>query len=201
LPNASEQSIATPGAHWRVFCAIELPLEIRRRVQAHIVRLHESVPQAGASWNGDDKLHLTIKFLGDIAVDRVPALSLAAADAVSGLKPFTLAAEGCDAFPPRGQPRVLWIGVRDDAAELARLHDRLEAEGAGKDFAREARTFRPHLTIARVRHSQAAGQLATTHRELGFPRMEFEVNELVVIRSQLAGAGSSYTDISRHPLV
>jgi 2'-5' RNA ligase len=89
--------------------------------------------------------------------------------------------------------------VRDDAEELTRLHHRLEAECAGKDFAREPRAFRPHLTIARVRHSQAAFQLATTHRELGFPRMEFEVNELVVIRSELASAGSRYTEISRHP--
>jgi 2'-5' RNA ligase len=184
-----------------VFCAIELPLAVRERVQSHIVRLRESVPQARASWNRDDKLHLTIKFLGDITIDRVPALSLAAERAVSGLKPFALAAEGCGAFPERGQPRVLWIGVDDGGGGLTRLHQQLEEECAGQDFAREQRSFRPHLTIARVRHSQAASELATAHRELGFPRLEFQVNELIVIRSELGSAGSRYTEISRHALL
>jgi RNA 2',3'-cyclic 3'-phosphodiesterase len=174
---------------------------LRERVQAHIHRLRESVPEARASWNRDDKLHLTIKFLGDIAVDRVPALSLAAERAVSGMKPFTLAAEGCGAFPPRGQPRVLWIGVVDAAAELARLYDRLEEECAGQGFPREQRPFRPHLTIARVRHPQAASRLAASHKELGFARFEFNVSELLVIRSELSNEGSRYTEISRHAFV
>ena len=169
-------------------------------MQSHIAHLRESVPDARASWNRDDKLHLTIKFLGDTEVDQVAAVSLAVERAVSAIKPFTLAAADCGAFPERGQPRVLWIGVKDDAKELLRLNQRLEEECAHQGFAREPRPFRPHLTIARVRQSPAARQLATAHRELGFTRQEFEVREVIVIRSELSSAGSHYTDISRHRL-
>ena len=185
---------------WRVFCAINLPPVVHERVQQHITRLRTSVPDARVSWNRDDKLHLTIKFLGDMVPERVADLSLAAAQAVSGIKPFTLAAEGCGAFPPRGEPRVLWIGIEDAAGELARLHERLEEQCSARGFEREQRPFRPHLTIARLRGPQDARRLANSHKELGFGRTEFSVSELLVIRSELGSEGSGYTEISRHLL-
>src|SRR5688572_31916896 len=112
----------TKTEKWRMFCAINLPTELRRRIQEHIDRLRETVPDARASWNCNDKLHLTLKFLGDVATDRVTNLSLAAERAVAGLKPFKLAAEGCGFFPPRGQARVLWIGIQDSGEGLGQLH-------------------------------------------------------------------------------
>src|SRR2546425_12216746 len=108
-----------------MFCAVNFPPAVHERVQQHITRLRASVPDARVSWNRDDKLHLTIKFLGDIAPERVADLSHAAARAASGMDPFTLAAEGCGAFPPRGEPRVLWIGIEDAAGELVHLYWRV----------------------------------------------------------------------------
>ena len=190
-------TLTTPVNEWRVFCAINLPPAVREPVQQHITRLRATVPDARASWNRDDKLHLTIKFLGDIALQRVPDLSLAAAQAVSGMKPFMLAAEGCGAFPPRGEPRVLWIGIDDAAGQLARLYERLEEECSARGFKGEQRPFHPHLTIARVRTPQDARRLTASHKELGFGRIEFNVSELLVIRSELRSEGSRYTEISR----
>lgn len=191
----------TKDEKWRMFCAINLPHELCDRLQEHIARLRETVPDARASWNRDDNLHLTIKFLGEVAIDRVANLSLAAGRAVAGLKPFKLAVEGCGAFPPRGQPRVLWIGIKDSTEELARLYTRLEEECTSQGFAPEPRPFHPHLTIARLRNPQHATHLAASHKELGFVRMDFGVGELVVIRSELGSEGSRYTEISRHALL
>ena len=198
LPQAVLTTLTTSHQRWRVFCAINLPPAVREQVQQHIARLRAAVPEARVSWNRDDKLHLTIKFLGDITPERVGDLSLAAAQAVSAMKPFTLAAEGCGAFPPRGEPRVLWIGIEDAAGELARLYERLEEQCSIQGFTREQRPFRPHLTIARVRSPQYARRLAANHKELGFGRTEFSVSELLVIRSELGSEGSRYTEISRH---
>lgn len=200
LRSIETQNVGAPGDKWRVFYAVELTAEVRQRIQEHIARLRDAVPDAGAGWNRDDKLHLTIKFLGDVATERVADLSLAAERAVAGLKPFALAAEGCGAFPRRGQPRVLWIGIRDSTEELARLYTRLEEECAGQGFAREPRPFHPHLTIARLRNPKHATRLAASHKEPGFARMEFSVSELVLIRSELSSEGSRYTEISRHQL-
>ena len=183
--------MTTPHKGWRVFCAINLPPAVHARVQQHITRLRASVPDARVSWNRDDKLHLTIKFLGDMAPERVADLSLAAAQAVSGVKPFALAAEGCGAFPPRGDPRVLWIGIVDAAGELAHLYERLEEQCSLQGFTPEQRPFHPHLTSARVRKPQDARRLAASHKEVGFERTEFNVSELLVIRSELGSESSS----------
>jgi len=184
----------------RVFCAVELPAEVRARAAAHIESLRSAMPDARASWDRAEKLHVTIKFLGEIEAARVPALSQAASRAVACVQPFALAIEGAGAFPSKGPPRVLWLGVTDSNGGLARLQGSLEEASTEEGFPREKRPFHPHLTIARLRQPQGARRLAALHRERGFAPAHFQVTELLVIRSELGPGGSRYTEISRHPL-
>jgi len=192
--------MSTPSETWRVFVAIELPAEIRNRVTHHIANLRRQVPDARASWSREENLHLTLKFLGDIPVTRVEALSRATARAAQTICSFSLSTEGCGSFPPRGTPRVLWIGIEDPAELLHPLHRALEDACADEGFARERRAFHPHLTVARLRRPKGARPLADLHRQAGFERMGFAVGRLCVIRSELSYAGSRYTVIARHAL-
>src|SRR6266404_4134733 len=136
-----------PDEFWRLFVAIELPASVRERLKAHIERLRESVPDARASWIREENIHLTLKFLGDTAVSQVETLSQATRRAAGAAVPFELIVTGCGAFPPRGQPRVLWVGIEDVSGKLARLQQALEEDCANAGFAREPRPFHPHLTI------------------------------------------------------
>src|SRR5947209_16216769 len=102
---------------WRVFCAIELPEALKSRVGEHIKRLRDAFPQARASWEKPEKIHITLKFIGDIAVPRVEELSHAAAT----VEPFELTITTPGAFPPHGPPRVLWLGVEDPSGQLSKL--------------------------------------------------------------------------------
>jgi 2'-5' RNA ligase len=185
---------------WRVFCAIELPEEVRARAADHAARLRQHSPDARASWPRPENLHLTLKFLGELTPSRVQTLSNAAARAVQGIEPFNLAIEGAGAFPPRGSPRVLWLGVVDSSEGLKRLQSRLETECAPEGFPREERGFHPHLTLARIRAAQGARELARLHQATKFEPIEFPVNELLVMRSLLGAGGSRYTEVSRHQL-
>lgn len=185
---------------WRVFCAIELPETVRELVLLHIERLRESVPQAKASWAQDTNLHLTVKFLGDIAKSSVAEVSKAAAGAVARQRPFSIRLEKTGAFPSHGPPRVLWIGVNDMSATLARLHARLEDEAALVGFAKEKRPFHPHLTVARLRQPEHMRALTIAHKQSEFPPVEVAVSDLLVIRSELSKEGSNYTVLSRHTL-
>jgi 2'-5' RNA ligase len=189
-----------PGETWRVFCAIELPKPIRDLVLRHITRLKAAVPVAHASWSRDANLHLTLKFLGEIPQSSVPTLSQAAARAVAGAHPFSIRLEHTGIFPTGGQPRVLWIGINDQSKRLAELQTRLEVESARAGFANEARPFRPHLTIARLRQPESARGLASAHQQMAFDPAEITVSELLVIRSELSSAGSKYMIVSRHAL-
>jgi 2'-5' RNA ligase len=175
-----------------------LPADLRARAADKGARWRDAVPTVRASWEREEKLHITLKFLGEIAPERVEALSVAASRAALSSQPFDLALEGAGAFPPRGHPRILWLGINDSSGALARLQTRLEEECAAAGFAREERPFHPHLTLARIRAPQGARELARLHRETGFAAIEFKVTDLVVMQSELGPKGSRYTEISRH---
>jgi RNA 2',3'-cyclic 3'-phosphodiesterase len=197
-PLVVHPSSLCPHPSLRVFCAIELPEEVRARAADRITRLREAVPEARASWERTEKLHITLKFLGEIAPERVEVLSGAATRAAQTIQPFMLALSGAGAFPPRGIPRILWLGIEDHSGALAQLHSQLENECEVVGFAREKRSFHPHLTLARIRAPQGARELAKLHQEIVFEPIKFDVTNLSVMRSELGPGGSRYTLISRH---
>ncbi len=200
----------------RTFIATEIPASIRRRIKEHIDQLRTAFPDVRASWTREDNLHLTLKFLGDIPVSRIPALSDAVAEAAHAIEPFDLIVSGCGTFPPHGRPKVLWIGVRAGSAgilpasslpptpetqyPLTALYRAVEDACAAAGFEREPRPYHPHLTIARLRDSKGSRALAEQHKEPGFPAQTFTVSELVVFRSELSSQGSKHSALSRHEL-
>ena len=184
----------------RLFFAVELPEEVRARAAEHATRLRQSFPDVRAGWERPEKLHVTLKFLGDVDEPRAPSLRRAAEAATRGLSSFALTVEGTGSFPPRGAPRVLWLGLRDDSGRLAHLQSQLERECEREGFPRETRPFKPHLTLARLRTPRGARELAAAHGETPFGPLDFDIPELLLIHSQLGPGGSRYTPISRHPL-
>lgn len=182
----------------RVFVAIELPAAVRRKLIEHIDRLRDSVPEARASWVREGNLHLTLKFLGDIPLTSLEKLSAAASIATARVEPFEIVVEGCGAFPPNGQPRVLWIAIADPSGHLALLNRSVEDECEKAGFPREQRPFHPHLTIARIRKPHDSRHLAAVHKEMVFGPEVTRASELAVFRSELRSEGSRHTVISRH---
>ncbi len=166
---------------WRVFIAIEIPKEIRQRIAQHIASLRDEAPDVRASWNREENVHLTLKFLGDVSINRLEVLSQAAKHS--------------------GSPGVLWIGIEDPAGALNRLYDSLEENCARAGFPREERRFNPHLTIARLRQPQGARRLADLHQQKGFEKAVFLASDLLLVRSELSSNGSRYTTLARHAFV
>lgn len=193
-----EESVAEhKESSLRLFCAIELPKEVRAQVATYIATLREAAPRARASWDREEKLHLTLKFFGDVEENRLGLLTGALRRAASLIDPFELKLSGTGAFPPSGSPRVLWLGVTDASGSMIRLHQQIEDECARSGFAREHRRFRPHLTIARLRSREGAGRLAALHKSTGFETPAFKVTEIVLIRSELLPQGSRYTTLEK----
>jgi 2'-5' RNA ligase len=194
-----------PERRVRIFCAMELPEDVRERAAAHIARLRAATAHLPIkiSWERAEKLHLTLKFLGEIEAARVEALQRAAKRAAGSVERFEAKLQGTGAFPAHGNPRVLWLGLEDEANAISQLQERLEAECALENFPRESRAFHPHITIARIRIPVAAParHLAKLHCEMKFePPASFNVNDLTVMKSELGAGGSRYTPLSRHEL-
>src|SRR5258706_3727852 len=191
--------MSTTDESWRLFIAIELPSNVRRKLKDRIDHLRDAIPEARASWAREENLHLTLKFLGDTTLTSVERLSQATQRAASAVAPFEMIIGTSGAFPPNGQPRVLWIGIEDPAGELAVLHEVLEDQCVQAGFARENRPYHPHLTIARLRQAQGARRLSQIHKEMGFDRESLAVTHLALIRSELLREGSRHTVVARHP--
>ncbi len=196
---------------YRAFIAIELPGDLRRRIKEHVDRLRAAYAEVRASWSREDNLHLTLKFLGDVPVSRVPDLSEACRKSARQLAPFDLVISGCGTFPPHGKPKVLWLGIENAAAEqrssavspehpLLLLHAAIEDHCAAAGFARESRAYHPHLTIARIREARHTRALSERHKQIGFAPLSFTVTELILFRSELSSRGSKHTPLARHTL-
>jgi len=185
---------------WRVFCAVELPEHVQEQLQEHIGRLRKQIPDAAASWSRVENIHLTLKFFGNVAVDRIPSISAAASRAVAEFSTFPIAIGNTGVFPRPSRAQVLWIGVTDISGKLSALQERLENECAAEGFPKEDRAYRPHLTIARIRKPEGVRRLADAHLQMQFNPTEIELKELILFRSELSPKGSKYTAISRHPI-
>ncbi len=147
----------------RLFVALELPPAVREAAAEIQGRLKPT--GAEVKWVRPESMHLTLKFLGEVRPDMVPALQEALEHACQGRRALELELSGCGAFPGRGRPRVVWLGVRGQVEELADLAGAVEESLAGLGFAPERRPFRAHLTLGRVRQGRR-GRRAPDTREL-----------------------------------
>jgi 2'-5' RNA ligase len=151
----------------------------------------------GARWEGADKLHLTLRFLGDVDGGMRAVLD----DALRTVRsePFALTLRGCGHFPPRGEPRALWIGIEDSPA-LLDLQRRIEAVVRDAGFEPDARNFAPHVTLARLRRANSkklAGWLSS-HALWDAP--PFDVEAFTLFSSILGPGGSKYTPETTYAL-
>jgi 2'-5' RNA ligase len=185
---------------WRLFCAVELPAEVRKQLEEHVLKLRKAVPDVAASWSRVENIHLTLKFFGNVALDRIPVISAAASRAAGEFSAFRIGVGNTGVFPRPSRAQVLWIGVSDPSGKLSAMQERLENECAAEGFPKEARAYRPHLTIARIRRPESARRLVDAHLQMNFPITDIEPNELILFRSELNPKGSKYTAISTHPI-
>lgn len=126
----------------RLFIAIDFPANVKE----HLGNICYGV--AGAKWVPAEQIHLTLRFLGDI--DDTTYHGIASALEEVHCEPFPLRLRGTGHFPPRGKPRVLWVGIEEQPV-LSRLHGEIEAALERVGVERERRKFHPHVTIARLR--------------------------------------------------
>jgi RNA 2',3'-cyclic 3'-phosphodiesterase len=181
------RTMKTAPITWRVFCAVELPHEIRAQLEDHVARLRKKIPDVAASWSRVENIHLTLKFYGNAEVDRIETISAAIDRVVKDVKPFEIGVGKTGSF----RSQVLWIGVSDPSGTLTMLHERLGSED---------RAYRPHLTIARIRRPEGARRLVDAHLQMKFEPVAVKVNEVILFRSELSPKGSKYTAISKHGL-
>jgi RNA 2',3'-cyclic 3'-phosphodiesterase len=186
---------------WRVFAAVELAREIKQQIQTTAHLLGEL--GWNARWVKPDKAHLTVRFYGDLVVDRLPILQDELRDAVRSVPGFDIVVWGAGAFPNPKRPRVIWLGMDDPSGRLEPLKLAVERASGRAGLEEETGPYKPHLTVGRlhpqfrITGSASADALA---RVGDFDPIPMPVSDIVLFRSQLGRGGSQYTVIDRFPL-
>jgi len=181
----------------RIFLAVDISEEARRLTAVYIENLRAGFRQLRIGWEKPEKLHLTLKFVGDTNEKQLMELCKITRQIAAQLKSFQLQISVTGVFPAERNPRVLWIGVKDEAGNLLNINKQIEAACVKIGFQPEGRKFIPHLTIARIREPLRARDLARRHLENKFEPAGFAVSEIVVYESKLLQTGSVYTVVSR----
>jgi len=178
----------------RTFICIELPREIRDRIDA----LQDRLKRVGAdvSWVRSGNIHLTLKFLGDVPPAKIRGICSVVENAVQGEGVFSVEVGGTGCFPSVRNPRVLWVGVGSATEALKHLQTSIEKGLEAIGCAREPRQFSPHLTLGRVKSQRNARRLVEALTEEGFAKLSFQAGEIVVMRSDLKSTGAAYTPLA-----
>lgn len=173
----------------RLFSAIEIPDPARARLG--LIR----APFPGARWSEPQDMHLTLRFFGDIdgrMADEV-------AESLGGIqaKPFQLEISDLGVFGGR-DPHTLWAGVKP-SAELDLLHYAHERAARAAGLAPETRTFRPHVTLARLRGVREKEVATFLQHNGGFGTEPFLVTRFVLYSARPATGGPPYAVEAEYP--
>lgn len=184
----------------RIFAAIDISSEAREKASEYIDLLRTEFSELRVGWEKIEKLHLTLKFFGDLNENWLPDLLTAAEKTSKQFSAFELQIHQTGVFPAKRNARVLWLGLKDQTENLQKLSAVFESECAAQGFDKETRDFTAHLTVARLREPQKSKLLVERHLNEKFEPVAFKVSEIVIYESRLERNGSIYSVVSKHSL-
>ena len=179
----------------RLFIALETPAAVREALVRTIAELR--TVDADVRWEAEDKLHATLKFLGDTPEARLEAVLAGLDRTGSATAPLTITYTGLGFFPSPRQPRIIWAGLLEPTGTLADFHARIETSMGALGFTEESRAFHPHVTLGRVKSPRGAAALRARVETCTFDQPPITLHEVALIKSDLRPSGSVYTTLKR----
>lgn len=174
----------------RAFIASQLPDDVKDALGEVARALAGRVPHGAVRWVRPQQMHLTLNFLGNTPIDKLPVI-MEAMDLAAGKRaPFAMRLDDVGCFPNARRPRVIWVGLSGGTKQLAALKSGLDERLAPLGWPPENRPFRAHLTLGRVKDERGAQDVEWT---ADVPRLEVPVKAINLIESQLRPDGPVYT--------
>jgi 2'-5' RNA ligase len=181
----------------RLFVAVEIAERVAEEIAAlsDVLRgrVASRAPAARMTWVARTHLHLTLRFIGEVDEERAEAIRAALVRSLD-VEAFDLGFDGAGAFPRRGAPRVLWLGIERGERALLALEREVTARLRMCAVPPETRPYRPHLTLARVRDS-AGLRTDTLFADLPAVAGRSPVRAITLFESRLSPKGSTYVPL------
>lgn len=182
----------------RAFLAVVPPREAREKIEA--VREPLKALAERGRWVHPSLWHLTMKFLGEVEDELVPAIADLVAQVTARHESFELALGGFGMFPNADRPRVFWVGLQEGRDKLAELATEVDLELDGLGFEPDRDGFQPHMTLARFREPHEVGDLRGNY-DTSEEICRFEVEAVVLMKSVLRPRGPEYSVVEKLELI
>ena len=187
----------------RAFIAIELPNQLQDALEKQTIRLRQSLGDDLIRWIPAQTMHLTLKFLGNIAASHVEFINQLITQTADSHPQFDLQISGLGSFPNSKRARVLWAGIHAPTGVSA-LQKSIEAGTTRLGYEKEEKPFSPHLTLGRVRQNIDPTGLQKIRTILDTIQLgnigSARVDSIHLFKSELQTSGSVYTKLFSAPL-
>lgn len=174
----------------RLFVAIRLPTPVRARLLGVMGGV------AGARWQNEDQLHLTLRFIGE--VDRHLARDVDAALSSVHHPAFAIGLNGLGVFDRRGEPVTLWAGLAPQEP-LHALHKKVDQALLRAGVEPDRRAYMPHVTLARLPRGTGPVQ-SLLEQSGGVTSAPFAVDQFCLYESRFTPEGPHYDIVERYRL-
>jgi RNA 2',3'-cyclic 3'-phosphodiesterase len=144
---------------------------------------------------GQEKIHLTLKFLGDVAEEDLDPIKKALQPISEDHDPFEVSTSGFGAFPSEKKARILWTGIEQGSEHLRTVAEEVEKLLAPAGFERENRPYVPHLTLGRARARRTKLETSVTSP----PSLRFTVRGIDLVKSTPGKNGVTYSILATYP--
>lgn len=198
MPKSSHKS---DKSEIRLFIAVSLSAEILNKLEIYI---SENRSFSGIRWVNTANIHLTLKFLGNVEIKRIPKICDRLDSLTSRFSTLSLAVTGIGCFPNPERPRIIWAGIHKNAIIIQDIASKLDEELHSIGFEKEKRPFTPHITIGRIKDPKRfAATSGFTNMVQKMQRHEFgecDITKISLIQSLLRPEGPLYTEVHSSPL-
>ncbi len=177
----------------RTFLAIEIPEHIRREVD-QLIR-QEKNNLLSIKWTKFENLHITLKFIGEIDESKKEEIIPVLERISETCAPFNMNLAGVGCFPHPGNPRVLWIGVKNGVTALTDIAGEIDQNIGALGFIEDKR-FHAHLTIGRTRKYCKVDSILARP----FFTEDFPVDSVTLFESILKPEGPIYSVLRKFNL-
>ena len=175
---------------WRLFIA--LPIEVSPPLLAQLkalAKLGRSVRPIRV-----EQVHLTLKFLGEVDIVRIPSIKTVLDDIGTTRTSFAWSIRGLGAFPNVARPRVVWAGVEPQEPAIALVNE-IDRRLGPLGFPKESRPYHPHVTLARVEGRPLDELHQILHSQGAQDYSRQQATSLVLYRSLLKSSGATHQKI------
>lgn len=184
----------------RLFIALEIPGDIREYLNATVKKIAGSIRRKCSDfrWEGKDKYHITLKFIGEIDDPLVSKIKnkLTFLNEREG---FTGEISKFGLFPNKKSPTVFWAGLEiiPDINELvSEINDKLDQI----DVKKENKKVKPHITLLRIKRNYDISCL-NYFFSYSFEKKSFPLEKIVLYESTLQTGGSVYKSLQNYQLI